>query len=110
MVAARAQLPFTAVLRKGSGRAHTPCCWPGHSLAPQYALPLGDQPQETSPPYHSMGQWEAVNRRGQVPAMTAHCESVSSLCTSRGKHGEVGSPKLSVLGGGVFESRWVEIT
>lgn len=36
--------------------------------------------------------------------MIAHCESVSGLCTSRGKHGEVGSPKLSVLGGGVFES------
>lgn len=41
--------------------------------------------------------------------MTAHCESVSDLCTSWGKHGEVGSLKLSVLGGGVFESRWVEI-
>lgn len=31
------------------------------------------------------------------------------MYTIWGEHGEVGSPKLSVLGAGVFESRWVEI-
>lgn len=52
-----------------------------------------------------------MSRPGQAPSNDSTLlEPVSGMCTSRSKHREVGSPKLSVLGAGVFESRWVEIT